>query len=78
MMNPKWNNVLDTINSKKIWAGGIHDALLAAISVGYDYILWDDGKIFTYSLDKHGNVVVEPTELTVEDISFPAPSKSNT
>lgn len=70
MEKPRWNNTFDSVSSKKIWAN-IHDAILTTAAIGYKYMIWDDGRIVTYSSDKHGVLVVEPTDWTIADIEIP-------
>lgn len=66
---PTWFNTFNTVTSNKIWVS-IHDALLATVSIGYKYFIWDDGKIYTYSISNHNVPMVEPTNFKIEDVQL--------
>ncbi|HNC59244.1 MAG TPA: hypothetical protein PLP33_27705 [Leptospiraceae bacterium] len=65
MEKPSWKNTLNYENG--IWSF-LSDFIAAAACVGYPYAAWHDNKVYTYTRDKHGNLVTESTGFTLEDL----------
>lgn len=62
---PSWSNTLNF--DHKVWTT-LYDFVAAADSAGYPFAVWHDTKIYTYSRDKYGALVIEPTDFTEYDL----------
>lgn len=65
---PTWKNTLT--DEHRVWTE-LLDFMLAVQSVGYKFGVWtepDGKKVYTFTLNKFGALVVEPTNFTIDDV----------
>lgn len=72
MKNPTWKNTL-YYDGNILWAS-VNAAVEAAVGVGLEFVLWQDGLIYTYEKkmkkENYVGLITVPTTFTAKDIDL--------